>query len=156
MSPVKQTEGKSKSEKGKTVAERSKARTTKIPTMTTEQASVPPSDVLTTELVVIPTDDWCRTWATDRTMLLRMNSTLEESQRGGGQASPDCCCEGEQDLEGRRPSRHSCRTSAAHSETARENDVPVTHHKTISLQLQHQWPSCREASRGAGTVPWPF
>jgi hypothetical protein len=32
-----------------------------------------------------------------------------------------------------------------HSEEARENDVSITHHETRSLQLQHQWPRCREA-----------
>jgi hypothetical protein len=34
--------------------------------------------------------------------------------------------------------------------------VSLPHHETRSLQLHHQWPRCREACRGAGTVPWPF
>ncbi len=59
--------------KGKTVAGQSKkARTTTIQTTPTEQASEPPSDAFTAALVAIPADDWCRTWAADRTMLLRM------------------------------------------------------------------------------------
>jgi hypothetical protein len=58
-----------------TVAEQSKkARTTTIQTTPAEQASEPPSDAFTAALVAIPTDDWCRTWAEDRTMLLRMTS----------------------------------------------------------------------------------
>jgi hypothetical protein len=68
MSPGKQPEGKWKSEKGK------KARTTTIKATPTVQASEPPSDALSVALVVIPANDWCRTWAADRTMLLRMTS----------------------------------------------------------------------------------
>jgi hypothetical protein len=77
MSPGKQPDhsGKSKPEKGKTVAEQSKkARTTTIQTPPTEQASEPPPDAFTAALVAIPADDWCRTWAENRTMLLRMTS----------------------------------------------------------------------------------
>ena len=76
MSPGKQPEGKSKPpQKGKTVAEQSKkARTTTIPTTPAEQTSEPPSDAFSAALVAIPADDWCRTWAADRTMLLRMTS----------------------------------------------------------------------------------
>ena len=75
MPPGKQPEVKSKPEKGKAVAEQSKkARTTIIQTTATEQASEPPSDAITASLVVIPADDWCRTWEADRTMLLRMTS----------------------------------------------------------------------------------
>ena len=75
MSAGEQPEGTSKPEKGKTVAEQSKkARTTTIQTTPAEQASKPPSDAFTAALVAIPADDWCRTWAADRTMLLRMTS----------------------------------------------------------------------------------
>ena len=49
MSPVNQAEGKSQSDKGKTVTEQSKkARTTTMQTTPTEQAPEPPSDVFTT------------------------------------------------------------------------------------------------------------
>ena len=110
--------GKSKPEKGKTVAEQSKkARTTTIQTTPTEQASEPPSDAFTAALVAIPAGDWCRTWAENRTMLLRVTSRRVKEVV------------------------HRLRTP---------------HHETRSLQLQHQWPRCRDACRVAGTVPWSF
>jgi hypothetical protein len=100
MSPGKHPEGKLKPEKGKTVAEQSKkACTTTIQTTPAEQASESPSDVFTASLVVIPADDWCRTSAEDRTNA--PEDDLKESQRGSGQASPACCCEGEHGLHGR-------------------------------------------------------
>ena len=72
MSPGKQPEGTSKPEKRKTVAAPSKkARTATVQTPPAEQA---PSDAFTAALVAIPADDWCRTWAENRTMLLRMTS----------------------------------------------------------------------------------
>ena len=74
QSAGKQPDGKSKSGKGKTVAEQRKKVHSTIQTTSTEQTPELAADAFTAALGAIPADDWCRTWAADRTIMLRMTS----------------------------------------------------------------------------------
>jgi hypothetical protein len=56
-------------------------------------------------LGTIPHEDWCRTWAAGRTIMLRNTSKIV--QGGRGQVAPACRYSFEQEFLGRRPQWHS-------------------------------------------------
>ena len=73
MSAAKQAGGQGETEKGKQPAEQKKrTRTTRQATQT--QPALLAAGVFAAALEAIPSDDWCRTWAAGRTIMLRSTS----------------------------------------------------------------------------------
>ena len=73
MSAAKQAGGKGETEKGKQPAEQKKrTRTTRQATQT--QPSLLAADAFVAALGAVPAEDWCRTWAAGRTIMLRRTS----------------------------------------------------------------------------------
>jgi hypothetical protein len=73
MSAAKQAGGQGKTEKGKQpAAKKKRTRTTRRATQT-QPASLA-ADAFDAALRAIPAEDWCRTWAAGRTIMLRRTS----------------------------------------------------------------------------------
>jgi hypothetical protein len=74
MSPTKQAGGKGETEKGKQPAAQKKMART-LPRHSTQTQSLLLADgAFVAALGVVSNDDWCRTWAATRTIMLRMTS----------------------------------------------------------------------------------
>ena len=73
MSAAKQAGGKGETEKGKQSAAQKRRTRTTSQAPTTQPASLA-SDAFAAALGAIPLDDWCRTWAAGRTIMLRRTS----------------------------------------------------------------------------------
>jgi hypothetical protein len=73
MSAANQAGGKGETEKGKQSAAQKRRKRTTSQSPTTHPESLA-SDAFTPTLGVIPLEDWCRTWAAGRTIMLRRTS----------------------------------------------------------------------------------
>ena len=73
MSAAKQAGGKGETEKGKQPAAQKRTRTTRQ--ATTTQPLLLAADAFAAALEAVSAEDWCRTWAADRTIMLRRTST---------------------------------------------------------------------------------
>jgi hypothetical protein len=74
MSAAKQAGEKGETEKGKQPAAQKKKRTRTTRQATQTQPALLAADAFAAALEAIPTDDWCRTWAAGRTIMLRSTS----------------------------------------------------------------------------------
>jgi hypothetical protein len=73
MSAAKQAGGKGETEKGKqSAAQKKRTRTTRQATQT--QPLLLAADAFVAALGAVPAEDWCRTWAAGRTIMLRRTS----------------------------------------------------------------------------------
>ena len=73
MSAAKQAGGKGETEKGKQpAAQKKRTRTTRQATQT--QPLLLAADAFAAALGAVPAEDWCRTWAAGRTIMLRRTS----------------------------------------------------------------------------------